>query len=308
MAERWQDEAWDARHVVERQDDPSALPRPLRGGGGSPRRDDAGPGSVAGGVRPGQAVQARHAPAPVGDGGVAAARRRWSASRWRWTGSTRAAGSAAGRSSCCRRLRVEARRRPAQGGEARRRGPDRRPCGRLPLQRVPRLHAGVRGQQGRQHDHGVPRHHDHPEQVQPLHVPPVRLRAFAGGRRGAVHGRQDRQAVAHRLRRLRLGPVHEGRVRRRGPEERRRGRGDDRHPARHRGHDAFPQQDHAGRSTGSSGSSSAPRASPSSPRASTWASARSTASPATGPSRSPRPCRRSGARGRASSASTATSR
>ena len=106
-----------------------------------------------------------------------------------------------------RRLRVEARRRPAQGGEAGRRGQDRRPRGRLPLQRVPGLHAGVRGAQDRQHDQGVPRHHDHDQQVQPLHLPAVRLRAGPGGGRGAVPGQQDGQEVAHRLRRLRVGPV-----------------------------------------------------------------------------------------------------
>ena len=50
-----------------------------------------------------------------------------------------------------------------------------------------------------------------------------------------------------------------------------------------------------------------PQGSPSSPRASTSASARSTAWRATAPSRSTTACRRSAARGRGSSASTATS-
>ena len=57
---------------------------------------------------------------------------------------------------------------------------------------------------------------------------PFDFAPVAGGRRRAVHGRQDRQEVAHRLRRLRVGPVHEGRLRGRDQEERRRGRGDDR--------------------------------------------------------------------------------
>ena len=56
-------------------------------------------------------------------------------------------------------------------------------AGRLPLERVPGLHAGVRGAQDRQHDRRVPRHHDHHEQVQPLHLPALRLRAGAGRRR-----------------------------------------------------------------------------------------------------------------------------
>ena len=69
------------------------------------------------------------------------------------------------------RLRVQARRRPPQGREAGGRGQDRRPRRRLPLQRLPRLHAGVRRGQDRQHDQRVPRHHDHHQQVQPLHLP-----------------------------------------------------------------------------------------------------------------------------------------
>ena len=123
-----------------------------------------------------------------------------------------------------RRLRVQARRRPPQGREAGRRGQDRRPRGRLSLQRLPGLHAGVRGAQDRQHDQRVPRHDDHPEQVQPLHLPAVRLRPGPGGGGRALHGQQDGQEVAHRLRRLRVGPVDQGRLRRRDQEERRRGR------------------------------------------------------------------------------------
>ena len=41
-------------------------------------------------------------------------------------------------------------------------GRDRRPCRRLPLQHLPRLHAGLGAGQDRQHDQRVPRHHaDH---------------------------------------------------------------------------------------------------------------------------------------------------
>ena len=47
----------------------------------------------------------------------------------------------------------------------------------------------------------------HHQQVQPLHLPAVRLRAGAGGGLRALPGQQDGQEVAHRLRRLRLGPV-----------------------------------------------------------------------------------------------------
>ena len=54
---------------------------------------------------------------------------------------------------------------------------------------------------------GVPRHHDHHQQVQPLHVPAVRLRAVPGGGDRPVPGQQGRQEVAHRLRGLRLGPI-----------------------------------------------------------------------------------------------------
>ena len=61
------------------------------------------------------------------------------------------------------------------------RGQDRRPRRRLPLQHLPRLHAGVRGVQDRQHDQRVPRHHADHHQVQPVHLPAVRLRAVAGG-------------------------------------------------------------------------------------------------------------------------------
>ena len=143
-----------------------------------------------------------------------------------------------------RRLRVQARRRPPQGREAGRRGQDRRPCRRLPLQRVPRLHAGVRRGQDRQHDQRVPRHHDHHQQVQPLHLPAVRLRAGPGGGVRALPGQQDGQEVAHRLCRLRLGPVDPRRLCRADQEDRRRGRRHHRHPARHRRHDAVPVQDH----------------------------------------------------------------
>ena len=141
-------------------------------------------------------------------------------------------------------LRVQARRRPPQGREAGGRGQDRRPRRRLPLQRVPRLHAGVRGGQDRQHDQRVPRHHDHHQQVQPLHLPRLRLRAGAGGGVRALPRQQDGQEVAHRLSRLRLGPVDPRRLHRADQEERRRGRRHHRHPARHRRHDAVHLQDH----------------------------------------------------------------
>ena len=112
------------------------------------------------------------------------------------------------------RLRVQARRRPPQGREAGDRGQDRRPRRRLSLQRVPRLHAGVRGGQDRQHGERVSRHHDHHQQVQPLHLPAVRLRALPGGGDRALSGQQAGQEVAHRLPRLRLGPVDPRRLHR----------------------------------------------------------------------------------------------
>ncbi len=50
---------------------------------------------------------------------------------------------------------------------------------------LPRLHAGLRGPSGRQHDLGLPRHDDHHQQMQPLFFPALRLRAGPGGRGGA---------------------------------------------------------------------------------------------------------------------------
>ena len=142
-----------------------------------------------------------------------------------------------------RRRRIQARRRPPQDREDARRGQDRRSCRRLPLQHLPRLHAGVRGAEGRQHDQRVPRHHADHHQVQPLQLPGSRLRAVAGGRVRA-RTRQDGQEVAHRLRRLFLGPVDQGRLCRADQEGGRRDRRHHRHPARHRRHDAVPVQDH----------------------------------------------------------------
>ena len=161
--------------------------------------------------------------------------------------------------------RVQARRRAPQDREAGGRGQCRRPCRRLPVQHLPRLHAGVRGRQGRQHDQRVPRHHADHHQVQPLQLPRPRLRAGAGGRLRAVP-RQDGQEVAHRLCRLFVGPVDARRLRRGDQEERRRGRRHHRHSARHRRHDAVPVEDHAAISTACSASSSARTASPSATR------------------------------------------
>ena len=249
--------------LVEREDDSPALPRAVRERGGSAGGDHAGSGSLARGVRPGEAVQDRHAPALVGHRGG----RRQDGARRRADGGgpdqQERRGQRAATRAPDRRLRVQARRRAAQGGEARGRRPDRRPRGRLPLQRMSGLHARLRGEQGRQHDHGVPRHHDHDDQVQPVHLPTVRLRAGPGSRRGAVPGEQDWQAVAHRLCRLRVGTVHARRLRRADQGRGRLGRRDDGHPARHGRHDAVPVEGHWDPSTGCSGSSSGPRGSPS---------------------------------------------
>src|SRR5262245_15938061 len=72
---------------------------------------------------------------------------------------------------------------------------------------MPRLHAGIRGTQGGQHDRGMPRHHDHHQEVQPLHLPAIRLRTGAGGGVRTL-ARQAGQEVAHCLCRLCLGSVH----------------------------------------------------------------------------------------------------
>ena len=144
------------------------------------RRDHAGAGAVAGRVRPGQAVQDRHAAAAFGR------RRRRRKDRARRHPDGRRPHQQGGRHQWPadradhRRLRVETRRRAAQGREARGRGQGRHSPGRVPLQRLPRLHAGVRRAQDRQHDRRVPRHHDHHQQMQPLHLPAVRLCAGAG--------------------------------------------------------------------------------------------------------------------------------
>ena len=60
----------------------------------------------------------------------------------------------------------------------------------------------------------------------------------------ALSGRQDGQEVAHRLCRLFVGPVDQGRLRRRDQEGGRRGGRHHRHSARHRRHDAVPVEDH----------------------------------------------------------------
>ena len=75
-----------------------------------------------------------------------------------------------------------ARRRAPQDAEDGVGGRYRRPRRRLPLQYLPCLHAGLGAGQDRQHDQRVPRHHADHHQLQPLQLPPARLRAGAGGR------------------------------------------------------------------------------------------------------------------------------
>ena len=179
------------------------------------RRHHAGAGAVAGGLRPGQALQDRHGAAALR---ARRARRQDRAGRPADGGrphqQVRRHQRPAGRDRR-RGRRIQARRRPPQGREAGGRGQGRRPRRRLPLQHLPRLHAGVRGAQGRQHDQRVPRHHADHHQVQPLQLPVLRLRAGAGGGVRALSRQQDGQEVAHRLRRLFLGPVDPRRLRRR---------------------------------------------------------------------------------------------
>ena len=235
------------------------------------------------GLRPGQALQDRHAAAPVGHRGG----RRQDRPRRRADGGgphqqvgrrQRPADRAARR-----RLRVQARRRPAQGGEAGPRGQDRRPRGRLPLQRLPGLHAGVRGAQARQHDQrcaSTPR--SPPAKCsrytfRPFDFAPAQAVAFAPymvnkmGKKWHIAyadyawGQSTRDAYVEQIKKAGGEVV-----------------GHHRHPARHRGHDAVPLARSAAASTASSGSSSARRASPSSTRASTSASPRSTSSPGDG--------------------------
>ena len=184
----------------------------------------------------------------------------------------------------------------------------RRACRRLPVQHLPRLHAGVRGKQGRQHDQRVPRHHADHHQVQSLQLPYLRICAVAGGGDRALSGQQDGQEVAHRLCRLFVGPIDARRLCGGDQEAGRRGGRHHRHSARHRRHDAVPVEDQRRSSTGCSASSSARTASPSAIRRSTSASPRSTSGRATVPSPNPPTCPRSAARSKASSVSIATFR
>ena len=139
--------------------------------------------------------------------------------------------------------RVEARCRPPQGREAGRRGQDRRPCRRCALQCLPRLHAGVGGIQDRQHGRRVPRHDDDHHEVQPLHLPAFRLCTRTGSGVRPIPGQQARQEMAHRLCRLRLGPIDPRRLCRADQETGRRGRRHHRHADRHRRHDAVSVED-----------------------------------------------------------------
>jgi hypothetical protein len=231
-------------HVVERQDLAPEVPRAVDDGGRRDRRNAAGPGAVARGVRTGKAVQNRNDAAA--DGG-----RR----RGRHHGAGRDADGrrphqqvgrhqrTAGRAHR-RGLPVEARHRAPQGREAGARGQGRRPPGRVPVQRLPGLRPRLGGAQDRQHDRRLPRHDADHVEVQPVHLQAVRLRARAGGGHGAVPRRQDgREEVAHRLRRLRVGPGNQGRLRRADQEGGRRGGQHHRHPARDRRHDAVPLED-----------------------------------------------------------------
>ncbi len=228
---------------MERQDDAAQISRRLRGRRGSARRDRPRAGTVAAGLRPGQALSDRH---------HAAALRRLGGRRQDGAGRHPARGGPhqprGGRQRPAdrapdRRLRVQGRRRPPQGGEARPRGQGGRPPGRLHVERLPRVHAGLGGAHDRQHDRRLPRHDDHHDALQPVHLPPLRLRARPGRRLRALSRRQARQALAHRLSGLRVRPVRARRVRGADQARGRRGGGRHRHPARHRGHDGVPRPD-----------------------------------------------------------------
>ncbi len=163
-----------------------------------------------------------------------------------------------------RRLRVQARRRPPQGREAAasRTRSTRTWAASSPTSASPACRCSSEHKVVNMIGVCLDTTHHH-QQVQPLHLPPVRLRAVAGGGVRALPGQQDRQEVAHRLRRLCLGPVHQGRLRRGDQEAGRRGRRHHRHPARHRRHDAVPVARSPATSTACSASSSARTASPS---------------------------------------------
>ena len=119
----------------------------------------------------------------------------------------------------------------------------RRHCRRRAVQHLPCLHAALRAAKGGQHDQRLPRHHDHRQQVQPLQLPALRLRAGPGRRVRALSRQQARQEMAYRLCRLCLGPVDQGRLCRGDQEGGRHGRRQHRHSAQHRRHDAVPVED-----------------------------------------------------------------
>ena len=245
MAERWQDEAWAKEHVVERQDDPPHVPRL------SARRRPARWAPPCWSRRPGVRRSGRPS-------------RTRSACMQPLTGTAAAGGKTAlvgsqhgGRAhqqgrrrqrpahrGCRGRLRIQARRRPPQGGEARARGQGRRRRGRLSLQRVPGLHAGVRGAQDRLHDRRVPGHDDH-------HSPSAA--ATCSGRSTTRRPRRWRPRRTWSTRWARSGtsptPTTRGASRPRTPsstEIKKNGGevvGTHGHPARHRRHDAVPLED-----------------------------------------------------------------
>ena len=96
MTEKWKEEGWAQDFWYSGK----VTRRTLVGwGGGAHRRDHAGAGALARGIRRGQALQDRLGAAAVGRGRARRQDRAWSACRWRSTASTRTAASMAGRSS-----------------------------------------------------------------------------------------------------------------------------------------------------------------------------------------------------------------
>ena len=170
MTEKWKDEAW-AQDIWYSG---KVTRRTLRRlGRRRDRRDDAGAGAVARGLRR-RPSRTRSAPMQPLSGAGAAGGKTALVGLQMAVDRINKNGGINGRpvEADHRRRRVQARRRPPQDREAGGRGQHRRPRRRLPVQHLPRLHAGLRGGQDRQHDQRVPRHHADHQQVQPLQLPP----------------------------------------------------------------------------------------------------------------------------------------
>ena len=211
MTEKWKDEAWaqdiwySGKVTRRRWSAMAAAARSAR-----PcwcRRRGARPSARPSPTRSARCSRCRARPPP-------AARPRWSACRWRSTASTSPAASTAGRS---RSIVADDESKPDVG---------RRKTEKLLVEDKVDVHVG--GFLSNICLACMPVFEENKvvnmisvcldttlttTQVQPLQLPALRLRAVAGGGVRALPRQQDGQEVAHRLRRLLLGPVDARRLR-----------------------------------------------------------------------------------------------